>query len=91
VKLSLLNTVRLTVAALAAILLFGGMSSAVHPEYKAVPGPKEARGVGGIKAVEVTTSTSSRVFGVFRVLAGTALAGVVFWTCYPLRIRKPSK
>jgi hypothetical protein len=90
VKLSLLNAVRITVAALAAVLLFSGISSAVHPGYKVVTHPKESGAVGGFNAVEIATSTSSRAFGVFRVLAGAGLAGWVLWTFCPARIGKRS-
>jgi hypothetical protein len=86
VKLNLLNTVRLAVMGLAAVLLFSGVNSAMYPGYKVIAHPNQHRAVGEFNTVEIETSTSSRVFGIARVLAGTGLAGWVLWTFYRGRI-----
>jgi len=87
--MNLINTVRVIVSLLAVVLFFSGLGSAMHPKYKVVARPgKPLPSVGEFSAVEITASTSSRVFGITRVLAGAGLAGWVVWTFRPGKIRK---
>ncbi len=91
-KLSLLAKLRIGAALLAALLLIGGYGAAVHPKLRMVvprraPNESPAGLVPG--RVELETSTSSRVFGVVRMVLGAGLAGWVVWTLRLQPFRRP--
>jgi hypothetical protein len=85
----LIDTIRVLVLLTATVLFVSGIGPAIHPKYKAVAGDphRPPQVVDGFVVSEVTTSTSSRVFGIIRVLIAVTLAAWVGSTFYPRKIR----
>ena len=82
--MKLIDTMRLIALLLAVVLFFSGIRSALHPKYKAVRNPgTQSASAGEYNFVQVTPSSSSRVFGLARVLTAAVLAGWVVSTFYP--------
>ena len=79
-----MTKIRIAALVVSGIFIIGGTKAAVEQKLKVVA-PSVAESPTGVPVVRVVPATAPRVWGVVRIIAGSALALYILWPIWKSR------